>query len=158
MKTVRPRPLCPVCPEHGPFKKFPVDAVNDGDHIRFPTKHRHKKSQRRRIQMGASRVCAHSHRTTRVKSQSKAWRSSSSSVDELKLDGVARVEIVRVARRGLVHDIVLRVEHAERERVRVAVHGEEGVARAVAGGIGVRLSRRKGRMRVSGSRSRRLGG
>ena len=100
MKTVRPRPLCPVCPEHGPFKKFPVDAVNDGDHIRFPTKHRHKKSQRRRIQMGASRVCAHSHRTARVKSQSKAWRSSSSSVDKLKLDGVARVEVVRAARYG----------------------------------------------------------
>ena len=86
-------------------------------------------------------------------------RSSSCSEDDLDLDLLARRGVVLGARRErAVDDVVLGARHAEGERVRVAVHGEEGVARAVAGGIGVRLSRRKGRMRVSGSRSRRRGG
>ena len=77
------------------------------------------------------------------------------SVDELELDGVARAKVVSVSVVGdsLVHDVVLPVAHAERERVRVAVQRKERVARAVPGGVRVRLPQGS----VSGSsRSRRL--
>lgn len=59
--------------------------------------------------------------------------------DDLDLDGVARVEVLAVVGDRLpVHD-VLEAGLAQLERVRVAVHREEGVARAVAGGVRVRL-------------------
>ncbi len=59
--------------------------------------------------------------------------------DDLDLDGVTRVEVLAVVGDRLpVHD-VLRAALAQLERVRVAVHREEGVARAVAGGVRVRL-------------------
>lgn len=59
--------------------------------------------------------------------------------NDLDLDGVARVEVLAmVGDRLPVHD-VLEAGLAQLERVRVAVHREEGVARAVAGGVRVRL-------------------
>ena len=78
---------------------------------------------------------------------------SSEVVDELNLDLVAGADVVAVAGLGLEHDAVLRAVRAEREAVRVAVHGEERVARAVAGGVRVRLVRgRIGRRGGGGGR------
>lgn len=67
------------------------------------------------------------------------WRGGLVLEDDLDLDGVARVEVLAVVGDRLpVHD-VLEAGLAQLERVRVAVHREEGVARAVAGGVRVRL-------------------
>ena len=76
-------------------------------------------------------------------------------VDELHLDGVARREVVASASDGLVDDVILRAGHAEREGVRVAVHGQERVARAVARRVDVRLSRERGEETHSGREVRR---
>ena len=74
-------------------------------------------------------------------------RKASGSEDDLDLDLLACRGVILGARRErAVDDVVLGARHAQGERVRVAVHGEEGVARAVARGVGVglRVRRRMG--------------
>ena len=68
-------------------------------------------------------------------------------VDELDLDRVARREVIALPGHGLKHNVVLRAGHAEREGVRVAVHGQERVAGPVARRVDVRLSRERSEAR-----------